>query len=258
MIVKQLKILSQALWESIKTDTDFFSPVQSFAMQLAEKQYTNMSDVDEGLICIEAIERFFKKYKRTPESSALYLAPRLIVLNEETLEQIIQLLQQLKVLPPEELSKELKGADIKKTAPVPDTGVIFIGHGKSKLWARVQVYLQGELGLQVLTYESESRVSQSIINVLKGFLEDASFAILIMTAEDETAEGTIRARQNVIHEVGLFQGKLGFDNVIILMQDTVDPFTNIAGLQYIPFAGDAIEQTFFELQKKLKALNLLK
>lgn len=79
-----------------------------------------------------------------------------------------------------------------------------------------------------------------------------------MTSEDETAEGKIRARQNVIHEAGLFQGRLGFDKVIILKQDNIEEFSNIAGLQYIPFSGDNIEQTFYELQRKLKKMGMLK
>lgn len=107
-------------------------------------------------------------------------------------------------------------------------------------------------------HSDESKASETIINVLTQFLDESSFAILIMTAEDETADGKIRARQNVIHEAGLFQGRLGFDKVIILKQDSVEEFSNIAGLQYIPFSRDNIEQTFYELQRKLKKTGLLK
>jgi predicted nucleotide-binding protein len=78
-----------------------------------------------------------------------------------------------------------------------------------------------------------------------------------MTAEDETADGKSRARQNVIHEAGLFQGRLGFDKVIILKQDGIEEFSNIAGLQYIPFSKDNIEQSFYELQRKFKKLGLI-
>jgi predicted nucleotide-binding protein len=42
-------------------------------------------------------------------------------------------------------------------------------------------------------------------------LDQASFAFLVMTAEDEQADGDHHARMNVIHEVGLFQGRLGFN-----------------------------------------------
>ena len=79
-----------------------------------------------------------------------------------------------------------------------------------------------------------------------------------MTTEDETAEGKSRARQNVIHEAGLFQGRLGFDKVIILKQDGLEEFCNIAELQYIPFSGNNIDQCFYELQRKLKKVGLVK
>ncbi len=96
------------------------------------------------------------------------------------------------------------------------------------------------------------------MNIIGEFLDNSSLAILVMTAEDETTEGKIRARQNVIHEAGLFQGRLGFDKVIILKQEGIEEFTNIAGLQYIPFSGENIEQCFYELQRKLKKMGLIK
>lgn len=135
---------------------------------------------------------------------------------------------------------------------------IFIGHGRSKLWARVKIYLKEDLGLDTLAFEDESRASESIVNILEEFLEKSSFAVLIMTAEDDTLEGKIRARQNVVHEAGLFQGRLGFGNVIILKQDNIEGFSNIAGLQYISFSKDNIEQTFYDLQRKMKKLGLIK
>ncbi|HZG53617.1 MAG TPA: TIR domain-containing protein, partial [Pyrinomonadaceae bacterium] len=92
------------------------------------------------------------------------------------------------------------------TPPTPTKPCVFIGHGGSPLWARLQLYLQNELGLATVNYESESRVGESIIPVLEKMLDQATFAVLILTAEDETASGAKRARQNVIHEAGLFQG----------------------------------------------------
>jgi predicted nucleotide-binding protein len=129
---------------------------------------------------------------------------------------------------------------------------VFIGHGRSPIWARLQLFLEKELKLNTVNYESESRAGEAIVAILEKMLEESTFAILIMTAEDETATGIKRARQNVIHEAGLFQGRLGFNKAILLVQDGLEEFSNVAGLQHIPFSGDRIDHTFNEVRRVLK------
>ena len=51
-------------------------------------------------------------------------------------------------------------------------------------------------------------------------LDNARFAFLIMTAEDEHKGGVLHPRENVIHEAGLFQGRLGFERAIVLVEET--------------------------------------
>ena len=135
---------------------------------------------------------------------------------------------------------------------------VFIGHGRSALWARLQLFLEKELCLETITFESEPRAGESTVPALEKMLGQATFAVLILTAEDETIDGKRRARQNVVHEAGLFQGRLGFRKAILLVQDGLEDFTNIAGLQHIPFSSNKIEQTFYELQRVLKREGLLK
>jgi predicted nucleotide-binding protein len=135
---------------------------------------------------------------------------------------------------------------------------VFIGHGRSKLWARLQLFIQDELHLKTVSYESESRVGLSIVPILEKMLRQATFAVLLLTAEDETAEGSRRARQNEIHEAGLFHGHLGFQRVVMLVQSGLEEFSNVAGLQYIGFQAESIEQSFWELQKALRREGLVK
>lgn len=257
MIIQELKILSEGLWESVKTDLKFFSSVQLFVKKLSELSYLEFSDFDEAIIYITKIEDFFEKYRKKPGTDVFYRTPTLISVNDDSVRQIYSFLKKLKSLNNDELKREIEKIAIKLVKKSLGGGKIFIGHGRSKLWAVLQLYLKDDLSLQTLTFEDESRTSETIINILSQFLDESSFAILIMTAEDETADGNVRARQNVIHEAGLFQGRLGFEKVVILKQDSVEEFSNIAGLQYIPFNGDKIEQTFYELQRKLKKTGLL-
>ena len=73
-----------------------------------------------------------------------------------------------------------------------------------------------------------------------------------MTAEDELADGSTQARMNVIHEVGLFQGRLGFTKAIVLLEDGCQEFSNIQGLGQIRFPKDNIAAKFEEIRQVLE------
>lgn len=73
----------------------------------------------------------------------------------------------------------------------------------------------------------------------------ASFAIIVLSAEDEQADGAMRAA-GVIHEAGFFQGRLGFARAIVVLQDGVQNLSNLAGLQYVSFEHD-IRDTYGEI-----------
>lgn len=255
-MIKELQLLAEALWEGIKVDLKFFAAIQTFVKRLAECNFTDESSISDIVLFAEKIEEFFSKYRSRP---GVTLLPRKATeANQATVKRIFEISQQLKRLPKEELLKMLDDVKPKQKSNSSGEGKVFIGHGKSKLWLSIQLFLQDDLELKTLTFESESRTSESIVNILDEFLNESSFAILIMTAEDETSDGKIRARQNVIHEAGLFQGRLGFDKVVILKQDGTEEFSNIAGLQYIPFSNENVEHCFHELRRKLKKTGLIK
>jgi len=87
---------------------------------------------------------------------------------------------------------------------------------------------------------------------LEEMLDSSSFALLVMTGEDETKDGKTLARQNVVHEAGLFQGKLGFSRAIILLEDGTEEFSNIHGLQQIRFSKGRIRESFGDVLAVLK------
>lgn len=101
-------------------------------------------------------------------------------------------------------------------------------------------------------YEIGARAGHAIRDILEEILEKSSFALLVMTAEDETADGRRLARQNVIHETGLFQGKLGFSRAIVLLEEGTEEFSNIQGLQQIRYTKGRIKETFGEVLAVLR------
>lgn len=78
-----------------------------------------------------------------------------------------------------------------------------------------------------------------------------------MTAEDENADGEMQARMNVIHEVGLFQGRLGFTKAIVLLEESCQAFSNIEGLGQIRFPVGNIAACFEEVRRVIEREELL-
>jgi hypothetical protein len=144
-----------------------------------------------------------------------------------------------------------------RPAIVSPRSVVFLGHGHNTVWARVQLHLQNDMHLKVEEWDSQPRAGRHTVEVLKGFLDACGFAVIVATAEDATNEGGVRARQNVVHEIGLFQGRLGFEKVAILMQAGVQELSNLAGLQVIPFSGDEVKAAFHDLDKMLRRERIL-
>ncbi|OIP89965.1 MAG: hypothetical protein AUK26_10385 [Syntrophaceae bacterium CG2_30_58_14] len=83
-------------------------------------------------------------------------------------------------------------------------------------------------------------------------LSEAEFAFLIITAEDEHMDQALHARENVIHEVGLFQGRLGPKRAIILLEEGCKEFSNIVGLSQIHFPEGRISAVFEEIRRVLE------
>jgi predicted nucleotide-binding protein len=121
----------------------------------------------------------------------------------------------------------------------------------------VQSFLEDELGLETVSFEKSAWAGLTVVQILEQMLHQATFAVLVLTGEDETEVGSKRARQNVIHEAGLFQGLLGFRRAVMLLQHGVEPFSNIAGLQCIEFEANEIENSWVELRKALVREGLL-
>ncbi|MFD8129624.1 TIR domain-containing protein [Streptomyces mirabilis] len=129
---------------------------------------------------------------------------------------------------------------------------IFIGHGHSGDWRELKDFLRDRLFLE---HEEYNRVPQAGISTserLSQMLDGSDFAFVIMTAEDETTEGKVQARQSVVHEVGLFQGRLGFRRAIVMLEDGCDEFSNVKGLTQIRFPKGRISSVFEEVRRVLE------
>ena len=142
----------------------------------------------------------------------------------------------------------------KSAADTPATQVkkgkkIFIGHGHSNAWRDLKDFIVERLKLPHDEFNAEPSAGVANVARLKKMLDEAAFAFLVLTAEDERADGQMQARMNVVHEAGLFQGHLGFEKAIILLEEGC---SRTYGLGQIRFPPGSISAKFEEVRRVLE------
>ena len=128
---------------------------------------------------------------------------------------------------------------------------IFISHGIPPGWREVQEFIERDLSIQTLELAQEPNRGRTVLQKLNEESDRCSYAVVVMTGDDEVEDGALRARENVMHEIGYFQGKFGLENVCLLHEEGVNIPSNIHGLVYIPFPKDMVRAAFGALGREL-------
>jgi predicted nucleotide-binding protein len=134
---------------------------------------------------------------------------------------------------------------------------VFIGHGRSPLWRELRDFIEDRLHLPTDEFNSAPVAGITTTARVSELLDAAAIAFLVMTAEDEQIDGKVRARENVVHEVGLFQGRLGFTRAIVLLEEGCEEFSNIHGLGQIRFPKGNISAGFEDVRAVLEREGLI-
>ena len=155
------------------------------------------------------------------------------------------------------LASHLENVDMSKTRSERIGTNVFIGHGRSSAWKDLKDFIQDRLHLPWDEFNRVPVAGFTNIARLSQMLDTAAFAFIILTAEDEQADGKLHARMNVIHEAGLFQGRLGFEKAILLLEDGCEEFSNVQGLGQIRFPAGNIASVFEEIRRVLEREKLI-
>ena len=134
---------------------------------------------------------------------------------------------------------------------------VFIGHGGSNSWRELKDFIAEDLDLPWDEFNRVPVAGVAITDRLSEMLDDAAIAFLVLTAEDETNDGRELARQNVVHEAGLFQSRLGYKRAIVVLEDGCEEFSNIHGLVQIRFPRGRIKASFHEVRQVLEREGVL-
>lgn len=116
---------------------------------------------------------------------------------------------------------------------------IFLVHGHNETAAlRVQRDVRRITGIEPTILADKPSGGRTVIEKFERYAAQSQYAIVLMTRDDEMAHKdsagrpVMRARQNVLLELGYFIGKLGRSRVLVL-QDGVEWPSDIAGVVYI-------------------------
>jgi len=153
--------------------------------------------------------------------------------------------------------ERLGGDDAPSVGQLHSEGRVVIGHGRSPLWRELKDFVADRLHLPWDEFNRVSVAGVGTTDRLQQMVESSVVAFLVATAEDEAADGSMTARDNVIHEIGLFQGHLGFGRAIVLLEEGCEEFSNIHGLGQIRFPRGNIAAAFEDVRKLLEREGIL-
>jgi predicted nucleotide-binding protein len=169
-----------------------------------------------------------------------------------------------------ELVKQLLGLEPAKSggatqtfasvkAPVNNKVFVVYGHDEQAR-ARLDAMLR-RWGLEPLILDQLPSEGQTIIEKLEKYTGEAKFGVVLATPDDEgfrrnhPDEKALRARQNVVLELGMLLSTLGRSKVAILLhqQEKMERPSDIQGLIYIPFKDNLEKDAGLLLAKEMTA-----
>ncbi len=131
---------------------------------------------------------------------------------------------------------------------------VFVSHGRSEDWRRVQTHIEKDLKYNTVELAQEPNSGRTIIEKLFDNASRCDSAVIVMTGDDASKENEARVRENVMHEIGFFQGLYGRARVILLHEDGVNIPTNLSGVVYSPFPRGSVETSFHLLARELSEI----
>lgn len=225
-------------------------PIQNFSVEEVGRYFTGAAA--QLVVLREELPDLFADFvempvipktemaKATPQAQAEYRYGRsqLEVLKRD-IDQILELRANSELAPP--------------SAAASAPRCVFVSHGRAPDWREVQTYIEKDIGLPTMELAQEANQGRTILAKLWESSQRCDSAVIVMTGDDLDAAGQARARENVIHEIGFFQGKYGLDRVCLLHEEGVSIPSNIHGLVYTPFPKEMVSASFGVLIRELKA-----
>lgn len=137
---------------------------------------------------------------------------------------------------------------------------VFLVHGHDEAAIHEVARLLEQLDLEVIILREQPNSGRTIIEKFVDY-SNVGFAVVLLTGDDRGGaksltrdEQKLRARQNVILELGFFLGRLGRNRVCVLHQADVEIPSDYSGVLFLPL--DPAGAWRLALARELKAAGL--
>lgn len=137
---------------------------------------------------------------------------------------------------------------------------VFIVHGHDNEAKETVARFVEKSGIEATILHERTNRGKTIPEKFEEHAGKAGFAIILLTpddvgkSKDETDEFKLRARQNVILELGYFWGKLGRDRLCVLYKEGIELPSDIHGIVYVPMNNP--DEWQLKLAKEMKQAGL--
>ncbi len=112
---------------------------------------------------------------------------------------------------------------------------ICLCHGRSSQWKDLRDALRRELPRDYREFNLVPLAGVSGRDKMDELCRDCGLAVLILTEEDIRREGDRHAETNAIHTAGIFQGRLGYGRVVLLIEEGCEGLSHLQDLPQISY-----------------------
>jgi predicted nucleotide-binding protein len=142
---------------------------------------------------------------------------------------------------------------------LPASRKVFVVHGHDEAALQAVARFLEKIGLEVIVLREEPDQGRTIIEKFEDCADEVGFAVVLLTPDDiggaaAAQANAVRARQNVIFELGYFVSKLGRGRACLLRKGDVEIPSDLYGVIYTEM--DDKEGWKLRLVKELKAAKL--
>jgi predicted nucleotide-binding protein len=150
--------------------------------------------------------------------------------------------------------EETRTTIAEKEASIYSKDTVFIIHGHDDSMKKAVQLFISRAGLKDIVLHEQPDKSRTVIEKLIEEGNSASYVIALLSPDDTQEDGTVRARQNVVLEIGYFIGRLGREKVRLLRKGEVVIPSDLQGILFENFDNEGAWR--IKILKEMHAVGL--